>query len=67
MNKSVFRYAAVNPVNFLEGPQIDPSADVEQLPNDMNLTDFESFITRIGKYPKQVRFSLPYFHCIPIK
>ncbi|XP_052104440.1 uncharacterized protein LOC127737626 [Mytilus californianus] len=47
-------YAAVNPINFLEGPQIDPSGDVDVLPKNMNLTDFESFITRIGKYPVQM-------------
>jgi hypothetical protein len=37
---------------------MDPEGDLSVLPQEMTLEDFESFITRLGKYPMQVNVLL---------
>jgi hypothetical protein len=36
---------------------MDPEGDLSVLPQEMTLGDFESFITRLGKYPMQVNIN----------
>ncbi|XP_052706640.1 uncharacterized protein LOC128182062 isoform X1 [Crassostrea angulata] len=45
-------YNALNPINFLEGPQIDPSYLQSITPFD-TVGDFENYLKRLEDYPKQ--------------
>lgn len=49
----VFSYNPLNPINFLEGPHIDPDYLVSITPQNTR-GDFENFIARIEGFPKQV-------------
>lgn len=46
-------YNALNPINFLEGPQIDPSYLQSITPFD-TVGDFENYLKRLEDYPKQI-------------
>lgn len=46
-------YNALNPINFLEGPQIDPSYLQSITPFD-TVGDFENYLKRLENYPKQI-------------
>ncbi|KAL5005456.1 hypothetical protein ScPMuIL_018912 [Solemya velum] len=43
-------YAPVNPINFLDGPQLNPGSDI---PFD-NRGDFENYLSRLEQYPFQI-------------
>lgn len=47
-----YSYNALNPINFLEGPQIDPSYLPSITPFD-TVGDFENYLKRLEDYPKQ--------------
>lgn len=57
MKKNVFflcfSYNALNPINFLEGPQIDPSYLQSITPFD-TVGDFENYLKRLELFPQQV-------------
>ena len=61
--KCTFSYNSLNPLNFLEGPHIDPDYLVGITPKDTR-GDFENFISRIEKMPKQVFNILNYLNKI---
>ncbi|XP_062620405.1 uncharacterized protein LOC134281979 [Saccostrea cucullata] len=46
-------YNALNPINFLEGPQIDPSELHKTTPFD-TIGDFENYLRRLELFPKQI-------------
>eukprot|EP00105_Crassostrea_gigas_P009338 XP_011424246.1 PREDICTED: uncharacterized protein LOC105326090 [Crassostrea gigas] len=46
-------YNALNPINFLEGPQINPSYLQSITPFD-TVGDFENYLKRLEDYPKQI-------------
>lgn len=46
-------YNALNPMNNLEGPQVDPNYLIEVTPFDTR-GDFENFIARLEAYPSQL-------------
>ncbi|XP_061194164.1 uncharacterized protein LOC133202365 isoform X1 [Saccostrea echinata] len=46
-------YSALNPVNFLEGPQVDPSELPKITPFD-TIGDYENYIRRLQLFPKQI-------------
>ena len=53
LNNIFCRYNALNPINFLEGPQADPDTVVKKMPKHTK-GDFDNFITRIQNMPRQV-------------
>lgn len=54
---SIYSYNALNPINFLEGPQIDPSYLQSITPFD-TVGDFENYLKRLEDYPKQAGLQL---------
>uniref|UniRef100_K1PYE7 Uncharacterized protein n=1 Tax=Magallana gigas TaxID=29159 RepID=K1PYE7_MAGGI len=50
-------YNALNPINFLEGPQINPSYLQSITPFD-TVGDFENYLKRLEDYPKQAGLQL---------
>ncbi|XP_067666548.1 uncharacterized protein [Haliotis asinina] len=47
-------YGAINPINFLEGNQVDPESLLKITRFETKL-DFLNFISRISLYPRQIR------------
>lgn len=47
-------FNALNPINFLEGPQADPETIVKTMPK-YTKGNFENFLVRIKQYPKQIQ------------
>lgn len=53
-------YSALNPVNFLEGPQIDPTYLPKTTPFD-TVGDYENYIRRLELHPTQVNANEGFF------
>ena len=51
------RYFTVNPVNFLEDITADPSR-METIMPFYTIGDFENYLQRLNKLPRQVRMSI---------
>ncbi|KAJ8300086.1 hypothetical protein KUTeg_021605 [Tegillarca granosa] len=61
--KFILLYNALNPMNNLEGPQVDPNYLIEVTPFDTR-GDFENFIARLEAYPSQSMFDVSIYDVI---